>query len=122
MNWVVENNFQAGFTPFSSLLVFKDFTFCLYGDVLRDRIHNDDLQRNYPGYQRLSCSRVRCGGNFRCRPKADTASKKSETALEKSLAPRVQRNRSLQHFCGIVSNYISPNLAELKIVVVNPVE
>ena len=53
MNWVFENNFQAGFTPFSSLLVFKDFTFCLYGDVLRDRIHNDDLQRNCPGYQRL---------------------------------------------------------------------
>ena len=35
MNWVFENNFQAGFTPFSSLLVFKDFAFCLYGDVLR---------------------------------------------------------------------------------------
>ena len=51
-------------------------TFCLYGDVLRDGIHNDDLQPN----------------------------------------------RSLQHCCGIVSNYMSPNLAELKIVVVNPVE
>ena len=35
MNSVFENNFQAGFTPFSSLLVFKDFAFCLYGDVLR---------------------------------------------------------------------------------------
>ena len=33
MNWVFENNFQAGFTPFSSLLVFKDFAFFLYGDV-----------------------------------------------------------------------------------------
>jgi len=76
MNWVFENNFRAGFTPFSSLLVFKDFAFCLYGDVLRDGIHNDDLQRN----------------------------------------------RSLQHCCGFVSNYMSPNLAELKIVVVNPVE
>ena len=35
-----------------------------------------------------------CGGNFRCWPKADTSSavktsQKPETALEKSLAPRV---------------------------------
>ena len=31
-----------------------------------------------------------CGGNFRCRPKADTASAvEPETALETSLAPRV---------------------------------
>ena len=30
MNWVFENNFKAGFTPFSSLLVFKDFVFCLF--------------------------------------------------------------------------------------------
>ena len=32
-----------------------------------------------------------CGGNFRCWPKADTSSAvpKPETALEKSLAPRV---------------------------------
>ena len=33
MNWVFEKNFQASFTPFSSLLGFKDFTFRLYGDV-----------------------------------------------------------------------------------------
>ena len=55
MNSVFENNFQAGFTPFSSLLVFKDFAFCLYGDVLRDGIHNDDLQpnRSLPACRRL---------------------------------------------------------------------
>ena len=120
MNWVFENNFQAGFTPFSSLTSFKDFAFVFtvmfYGTGFTTTICSATTLGT------RGCSRVRCGGNFPCRPKADTALEKSETALEKSLAPRVQRNRSLQHCCGIVLNYMCPNLAELKIVVVNPVE
>ena len=70
---------------------------------------------NYPGYQRFFLA---CGGNFRCWPKADTSSavgrsnerrshfarvtiktwQKPETALEKSLAPRVTNNRPVANY------------------------